>query len=49
MCMDVGPEGFMTPKRPDRGNEGDLGMVVAGYESGGVVCYEATVVVKIMS
>ena len=27
MCMDVGPEGFMTPKRPDRGNEGDLGMV----------------------
>lgn len=32
-CIDVGPEGFTTPKRPDRGNEGDLGMV-AEYESG---------------
>ncbi len=31
-CIDVGPEGFTTPKRPDRGNEGDLGMI-AGYES----------------
>ena len=30
-CIDVGPEGFTTPKRPDRGSEGDLGMV-AGYE-----------------
>jgi hypothetical protein len=27
MCMDVGPDGFIMPKRPDRGNEaGDLGI-----------------------
>ena len=27
MCMDVGPGGFMIPKRPDSGNDaGDLGI-----------------------
>jgi len=29
----VGPEGFTTPKRPDRGNEGDFGMM-EGDKSG---------------
>jgi hypothetical protein len=33
MCIEVGPEGFTTPKRPDRGNEGDLG-IITGYGSG---------------
>jgi hypothetical protein len=46
MCMDVGPEGCTTPKRYDRGNEGDLGKVAAGYESGQAVCYKVMVVVK---
>jgi hypothetical protein len=30
--MDMDPKGFMTPKRPDNDNKGDLGVVVAGYE-----------------
>ena len=35
-CIDVGPEGFTTPKRPDRGKECDFGMI-AGYENMRVV------------
>ena len=39
----------MMPKRPDRGNEGDLGMVV-GYESDRAVDnYEVKMMVEVMS
>ena len=38
----------MMPKRPDRGNEGDLGMV-GGYESNRAVDYEVKVMVEVMS
>jgi hypothetical protein len=31
--MDVGPDGFITPKRPDRGNEAGVLGILAGYES----------------
>jgi hypothetical protein len=45
ICIEVGPEGFTTPKRPDRGSEGDLGMV-AGYERAD--CYEIKLVMMIV-
>jgi hypothetical protein len=33
--MDVGPDGFITPKRPDRGNEaGDLGIGRSSHAMG---------------
>ena len=32
-CIDVGPDGFITPKRPDRGSEGGVFGILERYES----------------
>jgi len=37
-CIDVGPDGFITPKRPDRGSEGGAFGILERYESGHKGC-----------
>ena len=37
--MDVGPDGFIMPKRPDRGNEAGALGILARYESSRGVLY----------